>query len=83
MDITYSYYFSLLTYLSCTNSFQQKHLPESFSKKVVLKSLAKFTGKRLCRSLFLNEVAGLQWLLQFQAKMLLLYPLKMLENLVF
>ena len=28
-------------------------------KKAVLKNFAKFTGKRLCQSLFLNKVAGL------------------------
>ena len=28
--------------------------------KEVLKNLAKFTGKHLCRSLFLNKVAGLR-----------------------
>ena len=32
--------------------------PEVFSKKGVLRIFAKFTGKRLCQSLFLNKVAG-------------------------
>ena len=30
-----------------------------FCKKCVLRNFAKFTGKRLCQSLFLNKVAGL------------------------
>ena len=34
--------------------------PEVFCKKVVLRNLAKFTGKHLCQSLFLNKVAGLR-----------------------
>ena len=32
--------------------------PEVFSKKGVLRIFAKFTGKHLCQSLFLNKVAG-------------------------
>ena len=36
--------------------------PEVFCKKGILRNFAKFTGKHLCRSLFLNKVAGLrQW----------------------
>ena len=31
-----------------------------FCEKGVLKNLAKLTGKRLCRSIFLNKVAGLR-----------------------
>ena len=31
--------------------------PKMFCKKGVLKSFAKFTGKRLCQSLFFNKVA--------------------------
>ena len=34
--------------------------PEVFYKKPVLKSLAKFTGKHLCQSLFFNNVADLR-----------------------
>ena len=34
--------------------------PEVFCKKDVLKNFAKFPGKQLCQSLFLNNVAGLQ-----------------------
>ena len=33
---------------------------EVFCKKSVLKNLAKFTGKHLCRSFFFNKVAGLR-----------------------
>ena len=33
---------------------------EVFCKKGVLKNLAKFTGKHLCRSLFFNKVADLR-----------------------
>ena len=33
-------------------------------KKGVLRNFAKFTGKHLCQSLFLNKVAGLRSLLQ-------------------
>ena len=32
---------------------------EVFCKKVVFRNFAKFTGKHLCQSLFLNKVAGL------------------------
>ena len=39
----------------------QKHPPEVFyEKKGVLRNFAKFTGKRLCQSIFLNKVAGLR-----------------------
>ena len=34
--------------------------PKVFCKKVVLRNFAKFTGKHLCQSLFLNKVAGLR-----------------------
>ena len=33
--------------------------PEVFYKKGVLRNFAKFTGKHLCQSLFLNKVPGL------------------------
>ena len=36
----------------------QKQSPEVFCKSDVLKNFAKFTGKRLCQSLFFNKVAG-------------------------
>ena len=38
----------------------QKHSPEVFGKKWVLKYFAKFTRKPLYQSLFLNKVAGLR-----------------------
>ena len=34
--------------------------PDVFCKKGVLENFAKFTGKYLCQSLFLNKVAGLR-----------------------
>ena len=34
--------------------------PEVFCKKCVLRNFAKFTGRQLCHSLFLNKVAGLR-----------------------
>ena len=36
--------------------------PEVFCRKGVLRNFAKFTGKHLCQSLFLNKVAGLRTL---------------------
>ena len=38
----------------------QKHSPEVFCKKGVLKNFANFTGKYLCWSLFFNKAAVLQ-----------------------
>ena len=38
----------------------QKKPPEVFYKKGVLRNFTEFTGKYLCRSLFLNKVAGLR-----------------------
>ena len=32
--------------------------PEVFCEKGVLRNFAKFTGKHVCESLFLNKVAG-------------------------
>ena len=34
--------------------------PKVFCKKDVLKNFAKFTGKHVCQSLFLNKVADLR-----------------------
>ena len=34
--------------------------PEVFCKKSVLRNFTKFTGKRLCQSLFFDKVAGLR-----------------------
>ena len=36
----------------------QKQPPEVFYKKRCSKNVAKFTGKRLCQSLFLNKTSG-------------------------
>ena len=36
--------------------------PEVFCKNCVLKNFAKFTGKYLCGNLFLNKVAGLNFI---------------------
>ena len=38
----------------------QKQPPEVFYKKDALRNFAKFTGKHLCQSLFLNKVVGLR-----------------------
>ena len=38
----------------------QKQPPEVFYKKDALRNYAKFTGKHLCQSLFLNKVVGLR-----------------------
>ena len=40
--------------------YKKKQPPEVFYKKGVLKNFAKFTGKYLSQSLFLNKVAGLR-----------------------
>ena len=40
-----------------SNLFRGSRHPEVFSKKDVLKTFAKFTGKHLCQSLFFNKVA--------------------------
>ena len=40
-------------------SYRSSH-PEVFFKKGILKNFAKFTGKRLCYSLFFDKVAGLR-----------------------
>ena len=42
---------------------------EVFCKKGVLRNLAKFTVKRLCRSLFLNKVADLRPVTLFQKRL--------------
>ena len=36
--------------------------PDVLCKKQILRNFAKFTGKRLCRSLLFNKVAGLRYL---------------------
>ena len=39
-------------------SLFQKQPPGVFCKKGVVRNFAKFTGKHLCQSLFLNKVAA-------------------------
>ena len=39
---------------------QRCSVKKVFCKKGVLKNIAKFTGKHLCQSLFLNKYAGLR-----------------------
>ena len=45
--------------------------PEVFCKKGVLRNFTKFTGKRLCQSLFFNEVAGHLFLQNTSGRLLL------------
>ena len=40
--------------------FRSSH-PEVFCKKGVQRDFAKFKGKHLCQSLFINKVAGQVW----------------------
>ena len=40
--------------------------PEVFCNKVALKNFAKFAGKHLCQSLFLNKVASLRLAILFK-----------------
>ena len=40
--------------------FFRSSRPEVFCKKGVVRNFAKFTGKHLCQSLFLNKVPGLR-----------------------
>ena len=56
---------SVVTFLPISdfrNSCRQvrRSWPEVFCKKVFFLNFAKFTGKQLCRSIFLNKVAGLR-----------------------
>ena len=44
----------------CGSLIFRSNRPEVFCKKSVLRNLAKFTGKRLCQSLFFNKVADLR-----------------------
>ena len=44
-------------YYSAAKLFRRSQ-PEVFCKNFAFKSLAKFTGKHLCQSLFYNKVAG-------------------------
>ena len=43
-----------------STALHRSSLPEVFCKKVVLRNVANFTGKHLCRSLFFNKVTGLR-----------------------
>ena len=49
---------------------KQKHPPEVFCRKGVLRSFAKFTGKHLCHGHFFNKVAGLWPAIFFKKKAL-------------
>ena len=40
--------------------FFRSSRPEVFCKKGVIRNFAKFTGKHLCQSLFLNKYSGLR-----------------------
>ena len=51
-------YFVCYVYLQFLPSYRSCR-PEGFWKKGVLENLTKFTGKRLCQSLFFNKVADL------------------------
>lgn len=42
---------------------------KEFSKKFVLKNFANFSGKRLCRRVFYNKVAGLQPTTVFKSRL--------------
>ena len=46
--------------LICNHHQTYRQGPEVFCKKGVLRNFAKFTGKHLCQSLFLNKIAGLR-----------------------
>ena len=55
--LTYLGVLSLVILINCI--FLSKNIPEMLCKKGALKNLAKFTGKHLCQSHFLNKVADL------------------------
>ena len=46
-------------HLAKESTNRRSNRPDVFSKIGVLRNFAKFTGKRLCQSLFFNKVAGL------------------------
>ena len=55
------YYSRVLSSLTIKGAFwTPSSLTEVFYKKDVLRNFAKFIGKHLCQSLFLNTVAGLR-----------------------
>ena len=53
-------FFLQLKNIHCIFSNNRSSCAEGFCKKGVLRNFAKFTGKHLCLSLFLNKVAGLR-----------------------
>ena len=55
--LTYLGVLSLVILINCISL--SKNIPEVLCKKGALKNLAKFTGKHLCQSHFLNKVADL------------------------
>ena len=63
-ELTLRSWFKIIIAYFCTKyaimmEFGSSH-PEVFCKKGVLRNFTKFTGKRLCQSLFFNKVAGLR-----------------------
>ena len=52
--------FNMYLHLIEKDSSVRSSRPEELYKKGVLRNFAKFTGKQLCRSFFLNKVAGLR-----------------------
>ena len=58
-DIYLQYNILSFVSLSCLSSSRSSHRMCSV-RKGVLRNFAKFTGKRLCQSLFVNKVAGLR-----------------------
>ena len=68
--LTFLYFFKsiIIFKIIFTNAFMEIHITitknrnscsQKFHKKYFLKMFAKFTGKHLCLSLFLNEVGGI------------------------
>ena len=53
-----SSYYCCISFTNTTMTYRNSR-PEVLCKKGALKNFAKFTGKHLCQSLFLNKVAGL------------------------
>ena len=53
---------SIKWYASKKLDLARSSRPDVFCKKGVLRNVAKYTGKHLCRSLFFNKVAGLRHL---------------------
>ena len=53
-----TYRIPIVTCLGECGLYLQKHPPEKFYKKDVLRNFENFTGKHMYQSLFFNEVAG-------------------------